>query len=174
MQAHPRADQALVDAIHDAIETWSQALDDCFDGAITLEDVTDAPGNPHKNADIVVHYVPRAGGRVWGGYSVCGDHGCPNVIVRSDLPLPSGYGSYSPELLQWIAQHEIGHALGVGHATNLFETNDLMGYGWADLANLGVPVLSQCDIEAVAFVFDWVFEGEDPHPPGPGPYVCDG
>jgi hypothetical protein len=61
--------------------------------------------------------------------------------------------------------HELGHALGPGHATNLLESTDLMGYGWPDL---GDPVLSDCDLDALAFVFDWALEGGDPYPPAPG------
>ena len=44
-----------------------------------------------------------------------------------------------------------------------------MGYGWPDL---GDPVLSDCDIDALAVVFAWVFEGGEPHPPEAGPYDC--
>jgi hypothetical protein len=44
-----------------------------------------------------------------------------------------------------------------------------MGYGWPDL---GDPVLSQCDVDALAFVFAWHFEGSAPHPPAEGPFVC--
>ena len=25
-----------------------------------------------------------------GGYAICGDHGCPNILVRSDLPVLTG------------------------------------------------------------------------------------
>jgi hypothetical protein len=49
------------------------------------------------------------------------------------------------------------------------ESTDLMGYGWP---TLGDPVLSQCDIDALAFVFAWAIEGTEPQPPDPGPYVC--
>ncbi|HEY5889393.1 MAG TPA: hypothetical protein VIW94_01670 [Acidimicrobiia bacterium] len=169
VQAHPKAKPEQVAAVHDAIAMWSSVLDQCFDGAITLTDVTDSGVNPQKAADIVVHYVPRAGGVVFGGYALCGDHGCPNIMVRSDLPPSLDRDPYEPEYLGWVTLHEVGHALGLGHATNLLESTDLMGYGWP---SLGDPVLSQCDIEGIAFVFSWVFEGSDPHPPAAGPYEC--
>lgn len=166
VQAHPSAGPAQLAAIADAIATWDSVLRDCFDGLITLTDVT---GSQRKAADIVVHYVPTAGGVVFGGYAVCGAHKCPNIIVRSDLPPSLDREPYDPEYLGWVTQHELGHALGLGHATNLLESTDLMGYGWPDL---GDPVLSDCDIDALRFVFEWAFTGSDPHPPGAGPYDC--
>ena len=80
VQAHPKATQEQLDAVQAAIERWSDVLSDCFDGLITLEDVT---GKQRRFADIVVHFVPTAGGVVFGGYAICGAHGCPNVLVRS-------------------------------------------------------------------------------------------
>jgi hypothetical protein len=169
VQAHPKVTAQHLAAVHEAIATWSEVLDDCFDGAITLRDVTVPQGSQQKAADIVVHYVPRAGGTVFAGYALCGDHGCPNILVRSDLPPSLGEDPYTPEYLGWVTLHEVGHALGLGHATNLLESTDLMGYGWPDL---GDPVLSDCDLDGIAFVFAWVFEGSDPHPPAEGPYDC--
>ena len=167
VQAHPSATDEQVAAVRGAIETWSDVLTDCFDGLITLTDVT---GGKRKDADIVVHYVPAAGGVVFGGYAVCGDHGCPNILVRSDLPPSLDRDPYDPEYLGWVTLHEVGHALGLGHATNLLESTDLMGYGWPDF---GDPVLSQCDVDALAYVFAWAIEGVDPYePPANGPYDC--
>ena len=37
---------------------------------------------------------------------------------------------------------------------------------------LGDPILSQCDIDALRFVFSWAFAGTTPYPPSAGPYVC--
>ena len=169
VQAHPGVSDAHLAAVRDAIATWSSVLDECFDGLITLTDVTGTGRNPQQAADIVVHYNPTAGGSVFGGYAICGDHGCPNIIVRSDLPPSFGVDPYSPEYLGWVTLHEIGHALGLGHATNLLESTDLMGYGWPDL---GDPVLSQCDVEALAFVFAWAVNGTEPTPPTEGPFEC--
>jgi hypothetical protein len=169
VQAHPSATQEQLDAIHGAIATWSAVLNDCFDGLITLTDVTRARGSQQQAADIVVHYVPTAGGVVFGGYALCGDHGCPNILVRSDLPPSLDRDPYSPEYLGWVTQHEVGHALGLGHTTNLLESTDLMGYGWPDL---GDPVLSDCDIDALRFIFDWAVNGSTPYEPGAGPYDC--
>ena len=83
-------------------------LRECFDGLITLTEVT-----RRQDADIVVHYVPTAGGVVFG-YAICGDHGCPNILVRSDLPPQPGPRPYDPEYLGWVTLHELGHALGLG------------------------------------------------------------
>jgi hypothetical protein len=166
VQAHPRATDEQLEAINAAIATWSTTLEKCFDGLITLTNVT---GSKRQAADIVVHYVPTAGGVVFGGYAICGDHGCPNILVRSDLPPSLDRDPYDPEYLGWVTLHEVGHALGLGHATNLLESTDLMGYGWPDL---GDPVLSDCDIDALAFVFAWAINGTEPAPPGEGPYDC--
>ena len=152
-------------AIDEAIDTWTEVLEDCFDGAITLTNVTATARNAQK-ADIVLHYVPTAGGASFDGYAICGAKDCPNILVRSEAAWAE---EYSTEYVGWVTLHEVGHALGLGHATNLLESTDLMGYGWPDL---GDPVLSQCDIDGIAFVFAWVFEGSEPHAPADGPYQC--
>lgn len=169
VQAHPNTTEEQLDAIDAAIQTWSDVLERCFDGLITLTNVTGTGNNPQQAADIVVHYVPRAGGVVFAGFAVCGVGGCPNILVRTDLPPSYGVDPYSPEYFYWVTLHEIGHALGLGHATNLRESTDLMGYGWIGVGN---ATLSQCDIDALAYVFAWAIEGVDPYPPGAGPYEC--
>jgi hypothetical protein len=164
VQAHPSATAPQLAAIHAAIATWDTVLRECFDGLITLTEVS-----TRQKADIVVHYVPTAGGVVFGGYAICGDHKCPNIIVRSDLPPSLDRDPYEPEYLGWVTLHELGHALGLGHATNLLESTDLMGYGWPDL---GDPVLSRCDVDALAFIFAWALSGSEPVEPAAGPFVC--
>ena len=131
----------------------------CFDNQITLTDVT---GQPRKSADIVVHYVPHAGGVVFAGYAICGANGCGNIIVSSEFATEEGY---TPEYLFYVTLHELGHALGLGHATNLTESMDLMGYEW--IGSAPDPVFSQCDLDALAYLFGPLLAGEDPAGPGP-------
>jgi hypothetical protein len=162
VQAAPNVTQEQLDAIHQAIATWDSVLRECFDGAITLTDVSAAN---RAEADIVVHYVPSAGGVVFGGYAICGARGCPNILVRSDLPPSLDLDPYSPQYLYYVTLHELGHALGLGHATNLLESTDLMGYGW-NRTNGIEPVLSQCDVDALAYLFSWALNGTTPPEPG--------
>ena len=86
------------------------------------------------------------------------------VPVMRRRPTSSFTTSQPPAVLPSAATH-----LGLGHATNLLESTDLMGYGWPEL---GDPVLSQCDVDALAFVFAWAIAGTDPAPPAAGPYEC--
>jgi len=159
VQAAPNVSPEHVEAVQDAIAAWDEVLRECFDGEVTLTDVT---GQPRKSADIVLHYVPHAGGVVFAGYAICGANGCGNIIVSSEFATEEGY---TPEYLFYVTLHELGHALGLGHATNLRESMDLMGYEW--IGSAPDPVFSQCDLDALAYLFGPLLAGEDPADPGP-------
>jgi hypothetical protein len=147
VQAHPNADQSYIAAAREAIEFWNDVLTgDVSDLGVSLTDVTDEVNSP-KQADITLHYVPRAGGVVFDGYTLCGKQTCNNVLIASDAPQddPS-----CPNYLGWVTLHELGHALGLGHAKPLRGSNDLMAYGWHDNPP---PVISDCDLAGLRAVF---------------------
>ena len=150
VQAHPRATAEQLAAIEDAIATWSATLEDCFDGLITLTDVT---GSKRKAADIVVHYVPTAGGVVFGGYAICGDHKCPNILVRSDLPPSLGVDPYDPEYLGWVTLHEIGHALGLDHPKGGGGIACLTMYAYADFGETQKGTLGSGDVYGIRALY---------------------
>jgi hypothetical protein len=163
IQAHPNADPQLIAAARKAIELWNVALrsDAALRAAgVRLIDVTDTLKPPHK-ANIVLHFVPRAGGTNFAGYAICGAQKCNNVIISSDAPKPLDIDHASPQDFAWLTIHELGHALGLGHAEPLLETNDIMGYNWPDPA----PVLSECDLRGLRYVFAWAIEKVEPYPP---------
>lgn len=167
------SDPVKLQAMRDAIEIWHEVLADRIP-QVTLTDVTDTkePGQP----DIVLRYVPHAGGVQWSGVANCGVQKCLNVIVRTDVP-PGEKGEIdadqeSPLRVERTTLHELGHALGLGHASPIDSSLDLMGYGWS-LANPDItPILSDCDVEGLNAAFGWLLKGEAPHPSVVDKVIC--
>lgn len=167
VQSAPNTDPANVKAARDAIGIWSSVLSARLPG-ISLTDITTSNRNPQK-ADIVIHLVPHAGGIVWGGLAVCGSQKCLNVLVKTDQPagqLQRGtpdLTDFTPLRVQRTTLHELGHALGLGHASPRDQSIDIMGYGWAVADPDVTPILSDCDLLGIRTAFGWFYNHEPPH-----------
>jgi hypothetical protein len=167
----PGVDPQMVAAIHEGIATWRAVLADRLP-IVSLTDVTNSAAT-RGSADIVVHYVPHAGGVVWGGNAICGYQHCANVILRSEEPPGGPYLDFDATRLLRMTVHEVGHALGLGHATPLLASRDIMAYGWVQHVmdpSTGkytyvyrTPILSDCDVNGIAATFEWALKGEAPH-----------
>jgi hypothetical protein len=169
VRAAGNVDPAHVTAMHSAIQVWSATLAILLP-EISLTDVTDSkePGGP----DIILRYVPHAGGVQWSGVANCGVQKCNNVIVRSEEPPGSPYAEFDALHTLRTSMHELGHALGLGHAAPLDTSHDLMGYGWSLADPNLVPILSDCDLEGIRAAFGWLFAGELPHPSSAAEVTC--
>jgi hypothetical protein len=88
------------------------------------------------------------------------------VWMKSDYP---GQLREPVEYFYMTVLHEIGHVLGLAHAAPLLTSNDLMAYGEfiADPESPD-PVLSQCDVDALAATWTAYLAGQA----SPPTYQC--
>jgi hypothetical protein len=163
--------EQTVAAVYDAIALWSETLQRAFGGVVTLTLVDDS------NADIQVNLTKsRAGGNVFGAFALCApNRGCTilesSVLHPIPQPTPGKPGDYPYEWSLLTAAHEIGHTLGLGHAQPIATSTDLMGYGAFATGDPSFTI-SKCDIEALAVVWEWALNGEEPRAPSVDTVDC--
>jgi hypothetical protein len=137
-------DQSALSIVRGAVQAWDNALPD-----VALTEVTNA-----NKADIVIHYGPGAadGGE---GPNASGARGLTTtylnsrrLVLRVEIGIDGGPSPVNAGAVEQIAKHELGHALGIGHAN---WDGDLM----SPLVNPTPAPIPSCDLNAVMQANSW-------------------
>lgn len=146
------------DAVVEAIEIWNDAIAHRHgEGFIEMVVVTDKQAV--AKADIVVN-LHRSGGQ-FAGVAICQSGKRCQVPMWESGPRGTGSEPYTYDEMVNLALHELGHAIGVGHAIPLYGTPDFMGY---DITGWDNNTVSACAMDAFDAAWEWAIKGEAPHP----------
>jgi hypothetical protein len=144
------------EAVHDAIQDWDDKIE-----SIKFEEVSVEQENDNR-PDIQVRFVddgdefkdegPETAGNTKTRLDQLGFIDYNNIIIAE-----GGLGkTFNIKTIETIAKHEIGHALGLGHAnfgSNLMTTK----------IESAAQTISSCELEAVRQANSWKLMNENEH-----------
>ena len=142
-------DPTALSIVRSAVEAWDEALPE-----LTLAEVPAGAKKRSKQADIAIAYGP---GTADGGESphATGAQGLTTtylnsrrMVTRVEIGIDGGPSPVNAGAIEQIAKHEMGHALGLGHAN---WDGDLM----SPLVQPTPAPIPLCDINAVRTANSW-------------------
>jgi hypothetical protein len=140
-----------------AIKDWEKALD----GVVKFKYVKD-----ESEADIEIKFKKGKGSKVGKTVTYFDHYGFINFVEISISKKSYGV-TLNTHTLEHITKHEIGHALGLGHA-NFKDT--LMSPNVDEI----ITKISACELDSVKYANHWKFIDNDdsPHPLDDDRYKC--
>ena len=131
-----------------AINDWERSLD----GAVKFKFIKD----DESEADIEIDFKKGKGKKVGKAVTYFDEYGFINFVEISISKKSYGV-TLDSRTLEHIAKHEMGHALGLGHAN--FK-NTLMSPNVDEV----ITKVSACELESVKYANSWKFIDEDDSP----------
>jgi len=142
-----------------SFKAWQKALDN----AIQFKYVK---GNEESDPDIVIDFKKGKGKKVGETETYFDYYG---FIEQADISISKkSYGvTLDKDTLEHVTKHEIGHALGLGHANS---KNTLMSPNVDEI----ISKISTCEIASVKYANNWKFSKNDnsPHDLDEHDYKC--